>query len=360
LILAEALEDGKMAKLLIVSRLKCNTVIKGKLMVKSVFFLFLLVFTLPPVFSDGYSTMTFDQLCREISLNPDKVEPYEVRGIHYLLRGEIAEAIQDLDMAISLQPQRAESYYVRGGIYGNVGNHEEALRDFNRAISLSPSEEKYYYARGTACVSLKNYQQAVEDLGRSIAENPNRADAYFQRGEALLEQKQVSAAYRDYCDAIERDPRFIKAYFRRAAIQIFMVPNPDYAMVDINNILAIDPDNITIYFLRSHVYMLKGMWEEAFNDISIYISFDPNYPPAYFARAILYRRQGKYIEALTDCNSGINLWPNQSSYYDTRSAILFSLAEIETDREKKSEYQRMAEMDADMVKRLRGDIDAQR
>src|SRR6266571_1962720 len=55
-------------------------------------------------------------------------------------RGQVSEALADLNRAIRLRPADAWAISSRGQVLGKMGRYEEALADLDRAIELDPGD----------------------------------------------------------------------------------------------------------------------------------------------------------------------------------------------------------------------------
>src|SRR5438105_2835094 len=69
----------------------------------------------------------------------DTAMAYANRGRAYLVLGDFAKALADLDEAVRQQPRYAAAYSHRGNAYLASGRTDLALADYTRAIELDPS-----------------------------------------------------------------------------------------------------------------------------------------------------------------------------------------------------------------------------
>ena len=82
-----------------------------------------------------------------IKLNPYVAETYYNRGIAYVSKGDLDQAIKDFTKAIELNPNYAEAYINRGLAYAKKGDHDRAIRDLNKATELNPKYTDAYSNR---------------------------------------------------------------------------------------------------------------------------------------------------------------------------------------------------------------------
>jgi hypothetical protein len=62
---------------------------------------------------------------------------YVNRGAAFHRRGQLNEAVKDLNMALSLDPFSVDAYYERGTIFFEIGQYGRAVFDLDRAIGLT-------------------------------------------------------------------------------------------------------------------------------------------------------------------------------------------------------------------------------
>ena len=85
-----------------------------------------------------------------IQQNPEAAESYSGRGLAYLSKGALDEALADFNRAIELNQLSAEAYNGRSAVYRGKGDFDNALADSNKAIRLYPNDPQGYHSRGLA------------------------------------------------------------------------------------------------------------------------------------------------------------------------------------------------------------------
>ncbi len=92
----------------------------------------------------------FDDVLRK---DERSLPAYVNKGMTHLHRGELAEAVRNLQRAVEVTPD-ARCYAIRGWALGRMGRYEEALADYNRAIQMNPRFEKAYTMRGQLLIRM--------------------------------------------------------------------------------------------------------------------------------------------------------------------------------------------------------------
>ena len=172
---------------------------------------------------------------KALLLDPNLVEAYEKRAIHYYFQRRLDKAIQDYTRVIELKPQRVNAYQMRGlaflkkeqgeGIKAEINNltfHlskqevpefseslERAIGNFSRAIELEPQLASAYSYRAEAYRLKGMTEEAIRDATIAIQlqrDQKSTANAYNTRAKIYrkLGQDELSEAY--YSKSVELDP----------------------------------------------------------------------------------------------------------------------------------------------------------
>src|SRR6202158_3800240 len=142
---------------------------------------------------------------------------YELRGLAYLDRGDIAHAIADLNQAIALAPDFAPAYQNRGNAWYARGNYGQALADYDTAIKLDPNSPSPYINRATVRRDLGYVDGALEDYQKAISLGAHRASPYSGRGQIYLRQRDYPRAIADFDQAIRLEPHASNFLWRAEA-----------------------------------------------------------------------------------------------------------------------------------------------
>jgi len=119
-----------------------------------------------------------------IELEPEKIDPYLMRGQAYVKLKKLNEAIKDFSKVLELNPDNGDAYYLRGQAYSLNGEFEKAVEDFKltlEKIPLSPgfSVNKYsvHLSLGIELFKLGRYKEAEIHLEEVLAVSPNNETA---------------------------------------------------------------------------------------------------------------------------------------------------------------------------------------
>jgi tetratricopeptide (TPR) repeat protein len=86
--------------------------------------------------------------------------------------GDLAGAINDLDLAIAIDPRSSLAYNNRGRARQLQGDLAAAVADYSRAIAIDPTNAFAYANRGLTRLQGGNAAQAESDFKRCLALEP--------------------------------------------------------------------------------------------------------------------------------------------------------------------------------------------
>ena len=149
---------------------------------------------------------------KAVELNPDLVEAYEKRAIHYYFQQRYDKAIRDYTKIIELKPEGPEAYLMLGSAHLKKGELEPAINNLSRSIELDPKVAKAFGNRAEAYRLSGMATEAVQDSTTAIAlrgDDRTTATAYKTRAKALLELGYEEESDADFNKSVELDPRYV-------------------------------------------------------------------------------------------------------------------------------------------------------
>jgi len=150
--------------------------------------------------------------------SPHKARPYNYRGVAYIEKNELTQAIADFTQVIALDPTLLEAYNNRAGIYAKQGKFTQAILDYNKAIELDPDMAAPYFNLAHVYIKQGRFIQAIPLLTQVINKKPKLAAAFYERGMLYYQIKEYGRSWADIRQAgslgARIDPRFINALKR--------------------------------------------------------------------------------------------------------------------------------------------------
>lgn len=158
-------------------------------------------------------------LTRAIEVKSDDPKSYSARAHVYHRRGQLNEALQDINHIVEkLAPKNASLLNSRPDIYRNLGRLDEAIADWKRSIELSPKQIDAYLGLASIYEQQGKLDEARQCYEQMIAADPNSAEAYRRRAEFRRNQGEYDPALAD-CDlAAQKDPKSFLPALVRASV----------------------------------------------------------------------------------------------------------------------------------------------
>lgn len=180
----------------------------------------------------------------------------------------------------------------------------EELPDQITFFSLFAVSDSYY--------SAEDYEQALTTIEAAIVaalnsgtEPKGLAQAYFRAGWLYqVPFPNPEKAIQNYDQAVALDPKFALAYYNRA-IAYYNQGDYKQAIADYDQVIALDPESVNAYNNRGNAYHYQGDYKQAITDYDQAIALDPEYANAYNNRGNTYYRQGNYEQAISDYDQAV-------------------------------------------------------
>ena len=269
------------------------------------------------------------------------------QGLTKAKSGDRYGAIQLFSVAIESSPELAEAYYQRGLVLFDLGDRQGAIADYNQAIKLNPDAIDVYIARSITKLAISDVIAAQADIAQALALNSKSAIAHQLLGLTYKLQNQVEKAIAAYKQAAHlflelRDEancrRCIESY---QPLEALLPPSTadvlskvqqkidqsDYtgALIDLNWMLQIEPQNVKAFCLRGLTLAKLGDPESAMRDLNQAIFLEPQNPEVRLGRGKIRTEIGDAQGAIADFNELLREYPSNPETYMHRAKAYLRL-----------------------------------
>lgn len=230
-------------------------------------------------------------------------------------RGQLKEALAELDKALALRPAFPEALRLRGLVICQLGELERALADFTEAIRLQPHEAATYYYRGQAALDLEHFDDAIRDFTEAVRLKPDAWPAYHRRALAHAGQRDYEAALADFARALERNDRAAGIFIDRARTHL---ERQDFtaALADVDRASELDPKAPAVHAIRAIAHKALGQPERAIADYTARLQLEPKNATVYNLRAAVYYGQDDFAAAIADHVQACELDPSDANSFN--------------------------------------------
>jgi len=166
-------------------------------------------------------------------------------------------SIESLSEKIRENPESPELFVKRAALYAEKGNVDEAINDLNISLKLDSLNNEVYY-------KLVDYHMLKGQSGKAKTAAENGLSKFPGDKEALLRLAQIYFYVEEYADALEF-VRQIKSYNKQDADTYFIealifrdMNAPAKAIESLQTVLEYDSEYIAAYNLLGQLYMNAG------------------------------------------------------------------------------------------------------
>jgi tetratricopeptide (TPR) repeat protein len=195
----------------------------------------------------------------------------------------------------------------------NPADLDRAIKSFDRSIELKPTENLSYANRGVCYLALGQTDRAIDDLSTTLADRILFPQVYRNRGLAYLQAGRPGLALADFDAGLKADPGFLPLLLHRGmaeyslAVKFEQQDNPtksretlESALADLSRYISQDPTSPEAYQCRVNVYRKLGRLGEAIDDQNRVIALMPQNATVFVNRAILYAEANQLERAAAD------------------------------------------------------------
>jgi tetratricopeptide (TPR) repeat protein len=159
-----------------------------------------------------------DDYSEIIAMCPEDACARNNRGLAYLNKGLIQEALNDFNRAIELNADHPDHHNSRARLFEQLGDRDKAIFDSEAALETcdrvfdpSLSDDVVWNDRAEALVRLGRYQEAIETSKNVLRIRADDPEPYRFIADALAGLEQYDEALKNYDKSIEldRDPEVV-------------------------------------------------------------------------------------------------------------------------------------------------------
>ena len=237
----------------------------------------------------GAGSLTADELAR--------------RGAASLTRGDLAAALDDLDLACALEPGNASFFATRAQVHRQRQDYDRTMADLDTALQLAPTLGEARMARAWQRFGHRDRDLALGDLAeldRTLPpQAPSRSDM-ARLYEALGLPAQVIAQLNLWIDAHPHDRSLESAWNARCWARMELNADLDRAMDDCNKAVNANENNASYLDSRAWVWLRLGKPEKALDDFDLGLSIFPSDVWSLYGRGEAYLILGDVAQGRAD------------------------------------------------------------
>lgn len=310
-----------------------------------------------------------------LSVNPQAVKVWIVRGNLLVQAANYAEAVASYDRALALAPPTAElhtqrcralsaqgqqneavaaceaaiqldkdwgsvtvgdAWFAKGTALKRLGQNEAATAAYEKALVYAPDNSEIWTEQCRVLSELDKQAEAVATCDRALAVNKNWGDrspaiAWLNQALALTRQNKLQAAVAAYDKALELAPKDPATWTKQGTLLASLGKHPD-ALAAYDQALKLSPNFSLALLHRCAALNQLGNHEAALAACDQAIGGDGRWgdlgvTAAWDQRGTALAGLGRLDEALASADRAIALKPDFAAAYSNRAVTLWRMEE---------------------------------
>ena len=203
-------------------------------------------------FEDMSETEKISYLNAKIRKDPNNSDLFFKRAETLFKKGELVEALVDIERAILIDKKKVEYHVLKADILFAQKQTAEAFSALQTAKEVDGKYIEAYLKSAELSLYLKDYEKTMFNLKQAILLDKLNPTAYFLRGWALKEQGDTVNAVKDYQKAIELKSDYELAYEELGSL--YAIKGDPLAIEYLNSTVNINPNNYSALYILALFY----------------------------------------------------------------------------------------------------------
>ena len=157
-------------------------------------------------------------LSRMVAVGGGSPEFHLIMGKSHLNRGEVPEAISELEQAARLNPELPFVHFNLGIAYFRSGDYDRAEAEFRSDIALEPDLAENYNQLGVLYSRAQKDEQAEKAFREALARDSKMAGAYTELARLYQRQQKFAEALKMIDAALRLSPDISRGHYLRGRI----------------------------------------------------------------------------------------------------------------------------------------------
>jgi len=280
-----------------------------------------------------------EHLRAALALDPAKNEMRNLLAAAYKSKGDLVNALAQINIVLVRDPRNALAHFLRAQIYADRNENDRALSDARRAAELQPQNPQPLLLIAKILIRppqgapaseiVARCQKAVEAIDPILEARSKDSETLFLLSRAYqcagqTEQSQKTLA------AFEAASQNDKANTQHQDEAKHLVDQANDRAIEndfrgaldlLQQALAIDPDFAAAYSQLAKLYYSAGDIEKASDAISKALALEPYQPDFNYVQGRIFEKQGRLDAALSSFERTTLLNPKESDAFFEMGAI---------------------------------------
>lgn len=250
-------------------------------------------------------------------IDPDNYQILTLLSTIYDQQSEYIKAIVCLKRILEKKPEDVTARTQLGILYLKISEYDEAFIEAEKVCKLSPSAlpQAIYLIKGNVFLQRKEYEFAEKEFSKMLQLN-DTYEGYFSMARLKFEQGNYDECY-GYCESgLQIRPTDAHLHNIRGMVYI-NEGMLDYAMVEFNNIIDINPDFIPAYLNLADIKLNLNQFSIAALLYKTALKLNPDMVKAHVGLGNSYALMGNQEDAISEFETVEERYPENVNIYSS-------------------------------------------
>ncbi len=242
------------------------------------------------------------------------------KGIAYLdyykqhdrRRFYLDSALSYLLQGLSHVKNDTRGFFHLGEVQFELGQYDETIASLERAVALQPRYAEAYYKLGWVYIATKNYDLAIRYYRKALEQKSDEPRYMEGLGIALADAGYSDEALKVLEAALQLDRQNPYTYYYLGNIYVQKLRQPEKAIADYKELVALDPDFPNGYLNLGNTYGLLGHYKQALKAYEKELFVRPRSPLVFFNLGRVYMLMGRRAKARDAFRKALEIEPSMS------------------------------------------------
>lgn len=265
-------------------------------------------------------------LSEAISQSKREGSLYTRRAMVLLRKGELKQALEDVNEAIKLSSGDPANFFVKAQVLYLMGNSEEALPLALQAERNSYQSSSLYVLLAELYLQRRQYVLANQYIRKALEVSPSDEYAFYYRGRILAETGDTTKAIRSYRLALEQNPEFMQPHRELAGLYLDK-RDAAAAKVHLDKVEQLAPQDPLHWYYKGLFFLEGQKRDSALHSFSKAVGLTDTLQGAHYQLGLLQYARGEYDATLQHLDRAEKTYGNTVKYLAVKASSYERLGE---------------------------------
>lgn len=251
---------------------------------------------------------------------------YARRAMVLLRKGQLDNALEDVEMAIRLSKQEPAYYYVKAQVLYLMGRTDEALPLALHAERNSYENASLYVLLAELYLQRGEHGKADRFVRQALELAPDDVFAIYYYGRVQEASGDTAKAMHSYREALALKPDFVPPHRELAGLYL---AREEYTLANAHTLQAIrvDQQDPQLWYYKGVLQLNAQRKDSAEQSFQRALALADTLQSAHYQLALLMHGKGEYEQAMTHLDGAAKSYGNSLKYLSVRASSYERLGE---------------------------------